>query len=152
MLLSTSARITGPPLPTNPGLLPTHLLSSTATPGLQGLPDRWARPRQPLGILPLAGGPCDRQQARRMPLSSRPALLALQAPTSLQWYLEIFPQLPPEQQPLELVQQAGDTIFVPAGARACGWHACACMHGCQGAWLLHACRACPRDSCAPGAP
>ena len=47
-----------------------------------------------------------------------PALipLCLQAPTSLQWYLEVYPQLPPEQRPLEVVQQAGDTLFLPAGA------------------------------------
>lgn len=53
------------------------------------------------------------------PLPSRRAR-APQAPTSLQWYLEMLPQLPPGQRPLEVVQQAGETIFVPAGACACG--------------------------------
>lgn len=38
-------------------------------------------------------------------------------PTSLQWYLEVYPQLAPEHRPLEVVQQAGDTIFLPAGGQ-----------------------------------
>lgn len=56
--------------------------------------------------------------------------LPLQAPTSLQWYLEVYPQLPPEQRPLEVVQQPGDTIFLPAGgwaggqAGGCGGNGC----------------------------
>lgn len=40
----------------------------------------------------------------------------LQTPTSLQWYLEVYPQLPPEARPLEVLQCPGDTMFVPAGA------------------------------------
>ena len=51
-------------------------------------------------------------------LCSPPSLLPLQTPTSLQWFLDVYPQLPPEQRPLEVVQQAGDTLFLPAG----WWH------------------------------
>ena len=43
-----------------------------------------------------------------------------QGPTSLQWFLEVLPTLPPEQRPpIEVVQCPGDTLFLPAG----WWHA-----------------------------
>lgn len=66
-----------------------------------------------------AGAPC-RHAMHSAPSSARPScrVPAPQAPTSLQWYLDILPQLPPGQRPLEVVQQAGDTIFVPAGGCA----------------------------------
>ncbi len=41
----------------------------------------------------------------------------LQSPTSLQWYLEVYPQLEAARKPLEVLQNPGDTIFLPAG----GW-------------------------------
>ncbi|KAG0245942.1 hypothetical protein B0O80DRAFT_463970 [Mortierella sp. GBAus27b] len=45
------------------------------------------------------------------PLSSRRL-------TSVEWYLDVYPTLPPEVKPLEIVQCPGQTIFVPAG----WWH------------------------------
>ncbi|KAG2497828.1 hypothetical protein HYH03_004098 [Edaphochlamys debaryana] len=39
--------------------------------------------------------------------------------TSLQWFLEVYPTLPPEQRPVEFVQNPGETVFVPGG----WWHA-----------------------------
>lgn len=39
-----------------------------------------------------------------------------QTPTSLQWFLEVYPALAPADRPLELVQRPGETVFVPAGA------------------------------------
>ncbi|GBG28299.1 Bifunctional arginine demethylase and lysyl-hydroxylase JMJD6 [Hondaea fermentalgiana] len=39
-------------------------------------------------------------------------------PTSLRWFLDVYPQLSEEERPLEVIQEAGDTIFVPAG----WWH------------------------------
>eukprot|EP01116_Phalansterium_solitarium_P015835 TRINITY_DN353_c1_g1_i11.p3 TRINITY_DN353_c1_g1~~TRINITY_DN353_c1_g1_i11.p3 ORF type:complete len:247 (+),score=73.78 TRINITY_DN353_c1_g1_i11:603-1343(+) len=41
------------------------------------------------------------------------------APDALRWFLEYYPRLPPEQRPLEIIQHAGETIFVPSG----WWHA-----------------------------
>ncbi|CAG8665896.1 1734_t:CDS:10, partial [Acaulospora morrowiae] len=38
--------------------------------------------------------------------------------TSLLWYLEVYPQLEPGALPLEIVQEAGQTIFLPSG----WWH------------------------------
>lgn len=39
-------------------------------------------------------------------------------PSALRWLLEVYPQLPPEERPLEFVQSAGETVFVPGG----WWH------------------------------
>lgn len=39
-------------------------------------------------------------------------------PTSLQWWLEVYPLLSPEDRPIEVTQQAGETIFMPSG----WWH------------------------------
>ena len=36
----------------------------------------------------------------------------------LQWYLEVYPTLTPEQRPLEFLQHPGDTVFLPGG----WWH------------------------------
>ncbi|RKP27182.1 hypothetical protein SYNPS1DRAFT_27151 [Syncephalis pseudoplumigaleata] len=44
--------------------------------------------------------------------------LVSRSPTSLAWYQDIYPTLPPEQRPLECIQEAGQTIFVPGG----WWH------------------------------
>ncbi|KAJ3290641.1 hypothetical protein HK104_006629 [Borealophlyctis nickersoniae] len=41
------------------------------------------------------------------------------SPAMLYWYLEVYPNLPPDQKPIEIVQEPGETIFVPAG----WWHA-----------------------------
>eukprot|EP00899_Mesostigma_viride_P008008 jgi/Mesvir1/17208/Mv07625-RA.1 len=41
------------------------------------------------------------------------------SPTSLQWFLEIYPYLKEEDKPIEVVQRPGETIFVP-----CGWWHC----------------------------
>ncbi|EFJ43028.1 hypothetical protein VOLCADRAFT_38221, partial [Volvox carteri f. nagariensis] len=38
--------------------------------------------------------------------------------TSLQWYLELYPSLPPEKKPIEFVQGPGEVVFVPGG----WWH------------------------------
>lgn len=38
--------------------------------------------------------------------------------TSLQWYLEVYPHLKPEEKPMEITQQPGETIFIPSG----WWH------------------------------
>ncbi|GLC36015.1 hypothetical protein PLESTB_000529500 [Pleodorina starrii] len=38
--------------------------------------------------------------------------------TSLQWFLEVYPALPPELRPIELLQNPGDVVFVPGG----WWH------------------------------
>ncbi|KAG0056455.1 hypothetical protein BGZ83_004962 [Gryganskiella cystojenkinii] len=38
--------------------------------------------------------------------------------TSVSWYLDVYPMLPPEARPLEIVQYPGQTIFVPTG----WWH------------------------------
>ncbi|GES79830.1 F-box protein At1g78280 [Rhizophagus clarus] len=38
--------------------------------------------------------------------------------TSLFWYLEVYPQLTPEMRPLEIIQEPGQTIFIPSG----WWH------------------------------
>ncbi|KAI9008603.1 hypothetical protein DFJ74DRAFT_363525 [Hyaloraphidium curvatum] len=42
----------------------------------------------------------------------------IEAPSSLEWYLDVYPHLPPEALPIECVQMPGETIFVPAG----WWH------------------------------
>lgn len=34
--------------------------------------------------------------------------------TSLFWFLEVYPQLPPEMRPLEIIQEPGQTIFIPS--------------------------------------
>ncbi|GAB4817095.1 hypothetical protein N2152v2_004141 [Parachlorella kessleri] len=39
-------------------------------------------------------------------------------PTSLQWFLEVYPHLPPEHRPLEVIQNPGETVFLPSG----WWH------------------------------
>lgn len=39
----------------------------------------------------------------------------IEAPSSLEWFLDVYPHLGPEQLPIEFVQQAGETVFVPAG-------------------------------------
>ena len=92
-------------------------------PAGEGVPGRWAGCR--------AGWPTgsERTQAHcctgRSPPRAHPPLLPAscdllsclppQTPTSLQWFLEVYPRLPPEQRPLEVLQRAGDTLFVPAG-------------------------------------
>lgn len=38
--------------------------------------------------------------------------------TSLQWYLEVYPHLRPEDKPMEITQRPGETIFIPSG----WWH------------------------------
>ncbi|KAG0217223.1 hypothetical protein BGX33_011101 [Mortierella sp. NVP41] len=38
--------------------------------------------------------------------------------TSVSWYLDVYPYLPPESRPLEIVQNPGQTIYVPSG----WWH------------------------------
>ncbi|KAF9906225.1 hypothetical protein EC991_000852 [Linnemannia zychae] len=38
--------------------------------------------------------------------------------TSVSWYLDVYPYLPPESLPLEIVQNPGQTIYVPSG----WWH------------------------------
>lgn len=38
--------------------------------------------------------------------------------TSLMWYLHVYPTLTPEQKPWEVIQEEGDTIYVPSG----WWH------------------------------
>ncbi|CAI2175225.1 18962_t:CDS:10 [Funneliformis geosporum] len=38
--------------------------------------------------------------------------------TSLFWFLEVYPQLPPEMRPLEIIQEPGQIIFIPSG----WWH------------------------------
>jgi hypothetical protein len=35
--------------------------------------------------------------------------------TSLQWYLEVYPHLQPQQRPLEFVQHPGEVVYVPGG-------------------------------------
>ncbi|KAJ3673406.1 hypothetical protein LUZ60_006780 [Juncus effusus] len=44
--------------------------------------------------------------------------VSIEGPTSLQWWLEIYPQLSEETKPIELTQRAGETLFVPSG----WWH------------------------------
>ncbi|EFA84572.1 transcription factor jumonji [Heterostelium album PN500] len=39
-------------------------------------------------------------------------------PASLLWLLEVYPYLPPDQRPIEVIQYPGETIFVPGG----WWH------------------------------
>ncbi|KAF9144813.1 hypothetical protein BG015_012095 [Linnemannia schmuckeri] len=38
--------------------------------------------------------------------------------TSVSWYLDVYPYLPPESLPLEIVQNPGETIYLPSG----WWH------------------------------
>ncbi|GAM26611.1 hypothetical protein SAMD00019534_097860 [Acytostelium subglobosum LB1] len=40
------------------------------------------------------------------------------SPGSLLWLLEVYPYLPPDQRPIECIQNPGETIFVPGG----WWH------------------------------
>jgi len=40
------------------------------------------------------------------------------SPPSLLWLLEVYPYLPPDQRPIECIQEPGETIFVPGG----WWH------------------------------
>ncbi|OQU92485.1 hypothetical protein SORBI_3001G350900 [Sorghum bicolor] len=42
----------------------------------------------------------------------------IETPTSLQWWLDIYPHLPEQEKPLECTQLPGETIFVPSG----WWH------------------------------
>ncbi|EHA8587360.1 putative F-box protein [Cocos nucifera] len=42
----------------------------------------------------------------------------IESPTSLQWWLDIYPQLADHDKPLECTQLPGETIFVPSG----WWH------------------------------
>ncbi|KAG2440826.1 hypothetical protein HXX76_003681 [Chlamydomonas incerta] len=39
--------------------------------------------------------------------------------TSLQWWLEVWPSLPPERRPIEFVQEPGEVVYIPGG----WWHA-----------------------------
>ncbi|CAI5464831.1 unnamed protein product [Closterium sp. Yama58-4] len=39
-------------------------------------------------------------------------------PTSLKWWLEVYPLLRPEDKPMEVMQRPGETIYVPSG----WWH------------------------------
>ncbi|KAI8844823.1 hypothetical protein BC829DRAFT_283372 [Chytridium lagenaria] len=41
------------------------------------------------------------------------------APSALHWFTEVYPMIPVEYRPLEIIQEPGDVIFVPAG----WWHA-----------------------------
>ena len=38
--------------------------------------------------------------------------------SSLQWYFSVYPQLAPQERPLEFIQEPGDVIFIPSG----WWH------------------------------
>jgi hypothetical protein len=40
------------------------------------------------------------------------------APKAFRWFLEVYPFLKPEERPIELIQEAGEVIFVPSG----WWH------------------------------
>jgi len=40
------------------------------------------------------------------------------SPSSLSWYLDVYPNLTADQMPLEIVQNPGDVIFIPTG----WWH------------------------------
>lgn len=40
------------------------------------------------------------------------------APKPIRWYIEVYPHLKPEERPIELIQEPGEIIFVPAG----WWH------------------------------
>ena len=39
----------------------------------------------------------------------------IETPTSLRWYLDVYPALTYEQRPFEFVQKAGEIVFIPAG-------------------------------------
>ncbi|KAJ3033850.1 hypothetical protein HDV00_005699 [Rhizophlyctis rosea] len=52
------------------------------------------------------------------PSSTSPLTPDFTSPPPLFWFLEIYPTIPVEDRPLEIVQEAGETIFVPAG----WWH------------------------------
>lgn len=44
--------------------------------------------------------------------------ISYSAPNAFRWYIEVYPTLKPEERPLELIQEPGEIIFVPAG----WWH------------------------------
>ncbi|KAK3235289.1 hypothetical protein CYMTET_54500 [Cymbomonas tetramitiformis] len=44
--------------------------------------------------------------------------MGVQTPNSLTWFLEVYPNIPPHERPIECVQRPGETIFVPSG----WWH------------------------------
>ncbi|GAQ84534.1 Phosphatidylserine-specific receptor PtdSerR [Klebsormidium nitens] len=44
--------------------------------------------------------------------------LSFDGPPSLQWWLDVYPHIPPDERPLECTQLPGETIFVPGG----WWH------------------------------
>jgi hypothetical protein len=44
--------------------------------------------------------------------------ISFDGPPSLQWWLDVYPHIKPEDRPLECTQLPGETIFVPGG----WWH------------------------------
>jgi len=60
----------------------------------------------PPGVSAIFEGPDDKELAHA------------ESPTSLQWYLDVYPTLTEEQRPLEIIQNPGDVIFIPSG----WWH------------------------------
>ena len=44
----------------------------------------------------------------------------------VQWYLEVYPHLAPHERPIEVVQQAGEVVYIPSG----WWHQVSCVWFC----------------------
>ena len=70
-------------------------------------------------VLPVPLVPVPTCRSLSLPLHLLCCLLALlmQSPTSLQWFLDVYPHLSAEHRPLEVVQHPGETIFLPGGGR-----------------------------------